>query len=331
MTMPPVTTPPKTMPQPEPLQPTKPAAPSGRMPVPVRLIGSTEVPRLFLGDNGFLAKLDSRLTDAEIIDRMSLAASLIALGVAAGDERLLGLARVAGDRLGRRIPLMHHSDLPLMVGDQPLPYGRCAATIRHSLVEEHHINVGQDPVLGFLDHFVDRDPLTPDECKNISLDLGKMEAQASVLPSYSPSVITIGGDYLDLLHLVGREDLAHEGLTRVRDNLPASDVAIVATLYVGALVDASFDDLVDGIMVPINRLGVAMLPNRDVLTEWSRHLKLPLIAMHVLAAGAIDPTMALQDVDGLGVTTAVIGASRRESIMRLAEAARIAFRSANQL
>ena len=71
------------------------------------------------------------------------------------------------------------------------------------------------------------------------------------------------------------------------------------------------------ICASINRRGYLMSPDREAYEEYLGNLRSPditVMAMSVLASGAIPPREAIEYVSGLGVDSVVFGASRRAHI-----------------
>ncbi len=294
----------------------------GPISLPLNDIGGAHIPALFLGDHGFLAKLGSELSDDEIHQRMLVALETGTVGLAGADERLLKLARAAEKSVGRPVTLMHHTDLMLKLGDTGVPYHRCAATLGHVLRQTYEVHPADDTVLGFLERFSRRGPLGGDELAALTLDRSHLEQMQTLMEQFAPNVVTVGGDFLDVLLLSGRSDLVHDGLVELRRIVGGA--VLVATMYVAALVPAdtaAIAPLIDGFLVPVNSEGTAMLPDRDTAISWMEAATAPILAMHTMSSGIRSPQQALDFVYQLGVRAAVVGASRVSTIQDTIHAA----------
>jgi hypothetical protein len=291
--------------------------------VPVRRLGSFDFPALFLGDHGFNEKFGSALTDAEVRSRMELVVRHSNIGLAAGDERLLRLARQAEQAASQPVALMYHVDIPL--GDQRgrLRYGLCGSTLR-ACYEERGLDLRADPVFSYLGQFDPRDELSEDRLNNVRLNEAALDQLAEQVETYRPDVITVGGDWLDMLLLKRLDELAADGLAAMGNLAGAFGTALVVTIYVGPLVDFVLPETAVAALVPLNESGAAMLPDRVAALGWMAKADRPFIAMHLMS-GAASPRAALMRagvVDGGSVVAAVVGASKPQNIDDLLIAAR---------
>jgi hypothetical protein len=132
-----------------------------------------------------------------------------------------------------------------------------------------------------------------------------------------------------MLLLAGRGDLVVDGLSTLRGAADEVGASLALTLYTGSFVDdtvlAAIWDLVDGVMAPVNTIGAAMLPDREIALDWLASTGKPVIAMHVLA-GATTILSALRfALNCEQVAAVVVGASSPEHQEELAAAARELF------
>lgn len=281
-------------------------------------LGKAQVPTVYLGDNGFLKKFGSELSDDVVLERMTNVVRRSTLGLAAGDDRLLALARRAEQAAGRQVSLMHHSDLPLEMDGHRIRYRRCGSTLLAAL-RRRGISVRSDPVLRYLEQFDTADALSPDEVARLSLSSLGLDQFDYSNSFHRPDVVTIGGDWLDMLLVCGADELVAAGLTRMIEQSRASNAAVAVTLYVGALTSYDVPQTVDALMLPLNEDGVAMLPTRDDSVDWAMRQETSLIGMHVLGRHTRSVSDALHYFRRLTHNTgvAVIGASHPDNIEAL--------------
>jgi hypothetical protein len=155
------------------------------------------------------------------------------------------------------------------------------------------------------------------------------ERVATRIRKYRPAMTTIGGDYLDALMALGAIDEARRTVEPLLEECQRSSSVPVITTYLAGLVeDRDLHRMTEGfaaVMAPLNEAGVAMSPNRELVTANLRRLGRPIIAMHVLAAGVLEPARALRYVLYLEkAVAAIIGASSLDHISQLIKAARAA-------
>lgn len=286
---------------------------TGRVPIPTARIGRKVVPKLFLGDHGYLAKLDSTMTTEQVTASIARMVSLAEVGVTAGESRVVKAALAAMETTQPTAPLMIHGDLPLTLAGERLRYRRCAATLAKALGLAG-LDFRSDPVLGFIYTVgVDAEPLDADaDVTKIDYDAAQLNELVQDIVRSKPAIVTVGGDWLDLLLLL--DPLGHglrglEILKAVAQNVGA---ALVLTTYIGALLSPStashLGRLIDGLMVPINESGVGMVPDPRAHWRWIETTGLPVIGMHLLA-GSKDPLRALNWMESVPVDVAIVGAS----------------------
>jgi hypothetical protein len=295
-------------------------------PVPSVRIGDRCVPRVVLGDHNFLAKFGSVMTDTEVTERMLEALKRAEVGLAAGEARC-GYAAMEACRIAGRdtsATIVHHDDIAVRLRGQPLRYRRCAATLR-TLLYGHGFLVDQDPVLAFLGDW------SPGECLSRfelqSLDVASEFSADSVgrtAMSGPPALVTIGGDWLDLLLMAGLHSLATEAFSIVAGRARLVGAAVALTSYVGGLCPTSATEPLleqsDAILLPFNESGHGMVPNASTALAWAASSGLPLLGMHLLAGGNTDIRRALKACAEAGVSVAVVGASQVANIQLLTDA-----------
>lgn len=285
--------------------------------------GPSAVPRLILGDNGFLKRYGSRLAIPEIADRIRDALDRADVGVGAGDARVLRAARRA------QAPwVLHHTDVAFLADGRRAHFGRCMATLHADLTARAPRFAANDPLMGhFVAGFAGFRPYDADT--RFTTDDALTERIVDRIQTYRPAMTTIGGDYLDALIALGAIDAARRSIEPVLDACRRSGSIPALTTYLAGLVDRDeMESIAEGcaaVMAPMNELGIAMPPTKQTARENLQQLGLPIIAMHVLAAGRLKPDRAIRSVlRTQGVAAAIIGASTPEHITQLINAARTA-------
>ena len=300
-----------------------------RWSVPTCRLGNVLIPRLCLGDHGFLKRYGSHLSLEEIRLRMLYASSLASVGLAAGDQRCLKAARLVLPGKASQ-PLLYHTDLPISLPSERIEFARCKATLYHALSKNgvpflRH----DDPLARYLTKFAPLPPYTTAEVKKLTITERAMTREIEKLHHFLPDVVTVGGDWLDFAFCVGRADLAIGTLSQLRRECALLRSPVVLVTYTGALT-MSKDSVVPSpqlyaaLMFTVNASGLGMYPNPTALLQWARDIGKPVIAMHALGVGRIPPLSALQYVfDEAGVIAAVVGASSYGHIDELMAAGRI--------
>ena len=289
--------------------------------VPRVEIGPRVLPRLFLGDNGFLAKFGSKLSDTEVEERMRFASRRASLGLAAGEERCLKAAYQVRTNQNNsdRTPILYHADLSFRVNNKPTEFRRCAASLLRWLMKANPAFIEQDPVLGhFLAKYEPYAAYTEDELRGISIDHLAWQEQLRLLSQYRPDAVSVGGDYLEFALVADRLDLVEEGLNLFHEQCLRLSMPLVFTTYVGPYIwrdSAGLPTIADALLLPVNARGLAMLPNRDDLLTWAGAVNKPVIGMHTLGSGHVPLEEALSyTFTEADIPVSVIGASSYEHI-----------------
>jgi hypothetical protein len=295
---------------------------SGARTVPIGTLGGRQVPRLILGDNGFLRKYGSTLALAEIRALMRLA-SAVGAGLAAGDERCLRAAREAAADDGF---VLAHIDARFRSGDRGAHFGRCMATLADALARDAPDFLDTDPIMGaFVGGYRRFRPYAWEDV--LRLDSQSIGSDARRMRLYRPEAISVGGDYLDALLAIGRHDLVLDALAVWREACDDIDALLVFTTYLAGYVEPRVlrrvAEPATAILVPYNAAGFGMLPTRLAVQRAVSEARRPVIAMHVLGSGRLRPAEALAAVlADEYVATAVVGASTPKHIAELLAAAR---------
>lgn len=284
------------------------------------VIDGAAIPRLILGDNGFLRRYGSALSIDEIADRMRYAIDRAAMGVGAGDRRVLSAAR--------RLPapwVMHHTDIAFLADGRRAHFGRCMATLHRRLLTECPDFLNSDPLMGaFVCDFASHRPY---EASSVfGTNQAQMSRIAEVVSEHRPAMTSIGGDFLDALLALGALDAARDALeTLLRACYDVGSTPVLTTYLAGIVEPDVLRALaldIPALMVPFNSRGIGMAPDRLTVLHRLETLSKPVIAMHVLGAGRMSPHEALAGVLANDcIAAAVVGASSRAHIDILADAA----------
>jgi hypothetical protein len=293
--------------------------------VPEMKIASVSVPRLFLGDHGFLQMYGSTLTTKEIVGRMQYAVRKSSIGLAAGDERCLHAARQSLQLTGRSNALLYHTDLRLKNGSQVVEFARAMKHLHGWLQERAPLKLQADPIVGrFLRQYAEYDGYDSRYLEKMDIDLSAWSNDTKLISQFRPRLVTFGGDILDFAIVTGRSDIVLQGVEMMRAACDQLGALLFVTLYVASeAIRGSFipPHLYDGMMVPINSKGHGMLPSQEQLLIRLKQLSKPVLAMHVLASGALSPLEGLNYAyrEG-GATLTVVGASQHSHIESLISA-----------
>ena len=297
--------------------------------VPVWNLGGHDLPRLFLGDHGFLSKYGSRMRISEIAERMHYALSLASLGLAAGDERCLKATRHATRISDQRPCVLYHTDLALRSGAKRIHFGRCMASLLQMVRDWAPKFTECDPIVGsFLRYFAAYQPYGRDEIGKLEMAESAWEKEMERIRCFHPAVVTVGGDYLDFVLAVERFDIAQSALMLYHQLGQQLSIPLVMTSYTGYFTmdrkQKNFlSDLFDAIMVPINPMGFGMLPDSTNLLSWAHQFRKPIIAMHPIGSGQVNVGQGLAySLEVAGAAAAIVGASTHEHIGEFVRAGR---------
>lgn len=305
-----------------------------RFQMPTWRLATSTLPRLLLGDHGFLRAYGSDMTIREVGKRMEYALAKATMGVAAGDERCLRAARRIDRKVIGAVPVMYHTDISLLVGSHRVTLQRAMSSLYGTLGSRMQARVEQDAIVGsFLKEFQGCRVYGVHEIQILRLNQTDWHREALRIRTFRPAAVSVGGDFLDFAFAVGRYDLARSAFKQYRALCQELDIPLILTSYIGCASVAKWDlevppDLYDGLLIPLNSKGTGMLPDRDFLLEWARGRAKPVIAMHALGSGRIDVSDALRFVfRDAGAAAAVVGASTPGHIDALVSAAAEVFLS----
>lgn len=282
--------------------------------------GDFPAPRLILGDNGFLRRYGSRLSIAEIAERIRFALELAQIGVGAGDERVLRAAYLAGAPW-----TLMHTDVSFRADGRRAHFGRCMATLGDFLERRAPGFVQRDDLMGgFIRRFARYRAYTPHAV--FEEDGQSLSRTVDLIARFRPPMTSIGGDYLDALLALGDIDVAQTMLDPVIDACrDAASVPVLTTYLAGLIPHAGLVQVArrtDGVMVPHNAAGLGMPPDRETVRTSLSALGKPLIAMHVLGSGRLPVPEALDRISTESqVVSVVVGATSEAHIQSLVAAA----------
>lgn len=295
--------------------------------VPETKIGPISIPRLYLGDHGFLQQYGSQLSIDEISQRMQYALKSGSLGLAAGDERCLRAARLSLKSNESNNALLYHTDLRLISENRAVEFPRAMRHLFDHVSEASPEKATSDPVVGkFLSQYAQCQKYDANLLCQLDLDRKALIHDAGLIAKYQPSIVTVGGDYLDFAIAVGRPDLIQHGVEYYRKVCAPKGILLFVTLYLAVnMIRESMlsPDLYDGLMTPINPMGYGMLPSKEELLSHIKELNKPILAMHILASGNISPEQGLAYVfNECDVALAITGASQYKHITKLLKVGR---------
>jgi hypothetical protein len=186
--------------------------------------------------------------------------------------------------------------------------------------------VERDPIVGgFLRRYSDCHPYSLEEIAVVQLSEPWLEDERARIERFQPAIVSVGGDYLDVLAACGRHDLVDAALARYAEICNLRRRALVLTTYLGPAFGFELlknRGMVAALMVPLNRLGFGMFPTADELVLWLAAAGKPVLGMHVLASGAIEPIEGLPYAYSNGADVCIVGASQSSHIAALVEAAK---------
>jgi hypothetical protein len=282
------------------------------------------IPRVFLGDRGFLQRYGSRLELDDVIQLMKIAAQGAPVGFAVSD-RLTAEAAMSVNKIYNSPVLLHTQSL-ITMAETELDIRRIAATFREYLKGKMIHRLEHDQLFG---GFI-RD-VCPSGIKEYCLADGRslvlnesaIQYSSSLSEQVDPVIITFGGDWLDLCLILGRYDLIWDAASWLKR--AAANAKLLAFSYLApiCLVKDAFvlTSCVDGLLLPINLLGDGMLPGREYSLAWAAGTGLLVCALHILALGRIPVLPALDYVlNHENVPIAIVGASTVSHITTLTQA-----------
>lgn len=313
--------------------------------VPTVRVGDLKIPRLIMGIHPFDGcGYVSPQRDREMLDHFSDVQRIVdVLACATGhgitvvqtDHMVPHLNRQhltaiwkAQRQTGVEIGTIPFLVVPLMLDGRPVDQKRVHATFDKNdyerYGEEYRKYLDQDPIIGYLTsgHGIEDDamvrfdkvpPYTAEEIGRMEVDYAALERYIGFFDGFAPLIADPGAE-VDLLAPAGRFDLIEEYIAFLRQRFPAVVTSIhhpgitIPALEEGG---ASFD----GYIVPLNKLGVFMLPTPESALEAIRHSSKPIIAIKPMGGGRLIAREAFDYVlNEIGAAACMFGLGRLEEV-----------------
>jgi len=282
---------------------------------------------LFLGDRAFHSRYGKNLSAERIGELMRYAADKGLVGLAAGEERSLGLAAEV-KKNHPHLKIMYHTDIAFVIAYThrgrciSSPDTACAGLKKEIIRRGLHSDVFNDKITGkFLDSEACR-KVMPLDINSLEYYKEGEENNLELIQRFKPDCVSIGGDVLDCAVYQGMDEALTKKVRGFIGAVRERAADCLLTSYILPMADYSaLDDLFNGYLVPYNALGGGLLPNPSAAEEWLKKQNKPIFAMHMLHEGKIHPYTAFGDAHEAGfIRGAVIGASSEKQIDSLVEA-----------
>ncbi|MBN1401455.1 MAG: hypothetical protein JXA74_11500 [Anaerolineae bacterium] len=281
--------------------------------VPTASIGSVQVPRLIMGIHPYdgCSYVDAQ-RDAEnyrAFDRAHKVAEVLCYAVQQGlttvqvDHMLPVLNRLhlqavweTEQELDVQIGRIAYILIPIRFRGEMVAYSDRA----HSSFYAHNerlageaftTHITQDGIMGYLLggsleglHTPETvPPYTPDEAAEFTIDYAMLEQYLGFFAGCDILIADPGAE-IDLLAMTGRLDLIREYLAFLRTRF---DTVVTSVHHAGVTIPLLEQEgiAVDGYITPVNQLGAAMYPTRDMALDALRQATKPIIAIKPMAGG----------------------------------------------
>lgn len=293
--------------------------------IPEFQINNTLLPRLFLGDRAFLKRYNTPLKKDEIINLMEYAASISSIGLTYSDKITSEAAQINHQIYGNC--LMQHTQNMISVAEI-IDNSRIGATIRRIKFKNLSNNfLKKDRIIGnYIKDLENIKPFFDKDLANISINDKQMDFELKLISTLKPSIITIGGDWLDLCLLLSRYDLINKVINQIISETNFN-TPIIALTYLASSIHKHSQhyktlDKFNGLFLPINLIGDGMYPSKNKLLNWAKDLSKPLFACHPLAIGRVPVLPGLDYIyNHEYINSAVVGASNYQHISALIDSA----------
>jgi len=149
-------------------------------------------------------------------------------------------------------------------------------------------------------------PYTPAEAERFTIDYGMLEQYLGFFAGCEIPVADPGAE-IDLLAMTGRFDLIREYIAFLRARY---DTVITSVHHAGVTIPLLEREgiEVDGYLTPVNALGAAMTPTRDIALDALRQTRKPIIAIKPMAGGRYLGPKAFEYVyNEVGVAATMFG------------------------
>ncbi|WP_044875315.1 hypothetical protein [Pseudomonas sp. LFM046] len=251
---------------------------------------SVQAPHIYLGDRGFLKRYGSPYSAREVESIVRQVLDGSGLGVASGDwPSALAVSRALGGRPANRH--IYHSRFLVRIIER--------GTARRMSVAE----VQRTPDRFYLS---DGYRFEPDD-EQISEDI-------RIVSQCLPGVVTVGGDWLDILITRNETELLEEILARMEAALPPATHQVLMSFRPSEAFLALLERRGgSGAAVPVNILGMQCRTSLDYLEAVRR--RAPIYALHCLAGGRVPLLSALDYAfNHMQVRACIVGATQRRHI-----------------
>ncbi|MBL7199600.1 MAG: hypothetical protein ISS56_05585 [Anaerolineae bacterium] len=320
--------------------------------LPTVHIGKAELPRLIMGIHPYdgcsyvdrdrdAENLCAFGRTAQVAEVLRYAVESAGVTVAQVDHMLPALNRLhlqaiwEAERLtGIQIGLVAYILIPISLDGTDVTYSSRA----HATLYAHDERVGgeafrehmrTDEIMGYLlsgspEGLVTPEtvaPFTPGEAARFEIDYAALERYLGFFAGCDILVADPGAE-IDLLAMCGRFDLIREYLGFLRGRY---DTVITSVHHAGVtlpLLEAERIQ-VDAYLTPVNRLGSAMFPTREIALEAICQATVPVIAIKPMAGGRYLGQKAFEYVfDEVGVAAAMFGMGTIDQVRETTRAAK---------
>ncbi len=320
--------------------------------VPVTRVGEAQVPRLIMGIHPYdgCSYVDEQ-RDAEnarafsqveaVVPPLRYAVEEAGITAVQVDHMLPVLNRLHLQAIweteqltGVNLGLVAYILIPITLEGQEMAYSERA----HATFYAHNDRLGgeafrrhirQDGIMRYLLHGSLDDLVTPEKAPAYTpADAALFEIDYARLEYYlgffagCDILIADPGAEIDLLAMTGRFDLIREYLAFLRQRF---DTVITSVHHAGVTIPLLEREgiAVDGYLTPVNELGAAMYPTRDLALDALGQTEKPIIAIKPLAGGRYLGHQAFAFVfDQVGVEAAMFGMGTVEQVAETTRAAR---------
>jgi hypothetical protein len=149
-------------------------------------------------------------------------------------------------------------------------------------------------------------PYTPDEAADFAIDYAMLEQYLGFFAGCDVLIADPGAE-IDLLAMTGRFDLIREYLAFLRARF---DTVVTSVHHAGVTIPLleQAGIAVDGYITPVNQLGAAMYPTRDIALDALHQATKPIIAIKPMAGGRMLGQAAFDYVlNEVGVAATMFG------------------------
>lgn len=320
--------------------------------VPMTELGAAAVPRLIMGIHPYDGcSYQDKERDAENLRAFGTVGSVVEVLSHTVEEHGITMSHVVHvlphlDRLhlqaiweterqvGVQIGLLAYILIPVLSDGEMVAYTPKAHATLYSEGERiagdaFREHLAQDEVIryamgGSLDKLVTPAtvaPYTPEEAARFEIDYAALERHLGFYAGWDITIADPGAE-IDLLAMVGRFDLIRDYIAFLRDRFQTVVTSVHHAGITIPLLEREGID-VDGYLTPVNRLGMFMLPTRELALDAIQHSSRPILGMKPLAGGRFLGEKAFEFVfDEVGVATCLFGMGTQEQVADTAGAAR---------